>query len=124
MVIPQSLRNEKLRLAHEGHQGIVKMKTRQRSKVWWPKMDGDGERICERCHGFQVVGDFCEPEPMLRVEPPSGGSYLVQHLLSPLFSVENLLVIVDSYSSRHYEVNHDAKDNRSTDTDMRYTRLP
>ena len=64
IVIPQALRNEVLRLAHEGHQGIVKMKNRLRSKVWWPKMDGDAERICKRCHGCQVVDrsvdtDFC-----------------------------------------------------------------
>ena len=43
MVIPQSLRSEVLRLAHEGHQRVVKMKNQLRSKVWWPKMDCDAE---------------------------------------------------------------------------------
>ena len=36
IVIPEALRGEVLRLAHEGHQGIVKMNTRLRTKVWWP----------------------------------------------------------------------------------------
>ena len=34
IVIPEKLRPRVLRLTHEGHQGIVKMKERLRSKVW------------------------------------------------------------------------------------------
>lgn len=41
IVIPQSLKSEELLLAHEGHQGIVKTKSRLRIKVWWPKRDHD-----------------------------------------------------------------------------------
>ena len=69
IVIPEALRGEVLRLAHEGHQGIVKMKARLRTKVWWPKMDLDAERVCKSCHGCQVVGDLQPPERMKRVEP-------------------------------------------------------
>ena len=72
IVIPQSLRSEVLRLAHEGHQGIMKMKTHLRSKVWWPKIDSDAKKVCRSCPRCQVVGEFCPPEPMQRVEPPSG----------------------------------------------------
>ena len=36
LIIPKSLREQVLQLAHEGHQGIVK--TKIRSKVWWLKM--------------------------------------------------------------------------------------
>ena len=39
IVIPRRLRDGVLHLTHEGHQGIVKMKQRFRSKVWWPRMD-------------------------------------------------------------------------------------
>ena len=39
IVIPVSLRKRVLELAHEGHQGIVKMKDRLRNKVWWPNMN-------------------------------------------------------------------------------------
>ena len=45
IVIPEKLRQRVLRLAHEGHQGIVKMKERLRSKVWWPGVDKDAECI-------------------------------------------------------------------------------
>ena len=104
IVIPKSLRGEVLRLAHEGHQGIVKMKNRLRAKVWWPKMDNDTEQVCKSCHGCQVVGEFCPPEPMQRVEPPSGPWQDVAiDVLGPLPSGENLLVVVDYYS-RFFEV--------------------
>ena len=36
IIIPTGLREMVLQLAHEGHQGVVKMKDRLRSKVWWP----------------------------------------------------------------------------------------
>ena len=41
IVIPQSLKSEELLLEHEGHEGIVKTKTRMRIKIWWPKRDHD-----------------------------------------------------------------------------------
>ena len=104
IVIPQSLRSEVLRLAHEGHQGIVKMKNRLRTKVWWPKIDHDAAQVCKSCHGCQVVGEFCAPEPMQRVEPPSRPWQDVAiDVLGPLPSGENLLVVVDYYR-RFFEV--------------------
>ena len=64
IVIPKPLPEEVLRLAHKGHRGIVKMKARLRSKVWWPKIDSDAKWACKSCHGCQVVGKFQVPEPM------------------------------------------------------------
>ena len=104
IVLPQILRSEVLRLAHEGHQGIVKMKNRLRTKVWWPKKDHNAEQVCKSCHGCQVEGEFCATEPMQRVEPPSGPWQDVAiDVLGPLPSRENLLVVVDYYS-RFFEV--------------------
>ena len=40
------LRQRVVELAHEGHQGIVKMKERLRFKVWRPGIDKDAERKC------------------------------------------------------------------------------
>jgi hypothetical protein len=39
IVIPASLRKKLLKLAHEGHQGIVKTKQRLRDIVWWPGIE-------------------------------------------------------------------------------------
>ena len=57
-VIPNTLRMRVLEVAHKG------TKSRLRTKVWWPKMDSDAERICKSCHGFEVVGQLNVPEPM------------------------------------------------------------
>ena len=50
------------------------------------------------------MGEFCPPEPMQRVEPPSGPWQDVAiDVLGPLPSGESLLVVVDYYS-RFFEV--------------------
>ena len=104
LIIPKSLREQVLQLAHEGHQGIVKTKNRLRSKVWWPKMDTEAERLCRKCHGCQVTGEPNKPEPMHRVVPPSGPwQDCACDILGPLPSGEYIFVIVD-YFSRYYEI--------------------
>ena len=49
IVFPKALRGEVLRLAHEGHQGILKMKARLRTQGWCPKIDSDAEWVCKSC---------------------------------------------------------------------------
>ena len=46
IVIPKRLRPRVLSLAHEGHLGIVGTRQKLRSKVWWPRMEKDGEKHC------------------------------------------------------------------------------
>ena len=55
IVIPTVLRQRVVELAHEGHQGMVKMKERLRSKVGWPGVDKDAKRKCRECYGCQLV---------------------------------------------------------------------
>jgi hypothetical protein len=71
IVIPDSLRDQVVRLGHEGHQGIVKTKQRLRTNVWWPKMDNDVDKVCKSCYGCQLVAQPSPPEPMKRSELPS-----------------------------------------------------
>jgi hypothetical protein len=44
-VIPSMLREQVLKLAHEGHPGVVKRKQRCRHSVWWPGIGNDVERL-------------------------------------------------------------------------------
>ena len=98
------MRDDVLRLAHEGHQSIVKMQNRLRAKVWWPKMDAATEKLCRSCHRCQVVGEHCGPEPMQRVERPTRPwQDIAVDLIGPLPTGESLLVVVDYYS-HFYEV--------------------
>ena len=105
IVVPQELRSQVLALAHEGHQGIAKTKSRLRSKVWWPGIDRDAEATCRRCVSCQVVaGPPHTPPPVMSTALPSGPwQYLAIDLLGPLPSGNSLLVTVD-YHSRFFEV--------------------
>ena len=72
IVVPKKLRGRVIELGHEGHQRLVKMKQRLRTKVWWPGIDKDAEKFCKTCHGCQVVGGLCNPEPLHMTELPQG----------------------------------------------------
>ena len=83
---------------------MVKVKCRQRSKVRWPKVDADAEKLCNSGHGCQAVSEYSAPEPMAQANPPSGPwQNCAADILGPLPSGENLLVIVDYYG-RYFEV--------------------
>ncbi|CAG2215593.1 unnamed protein product [Mytilus edulis] len=104
IVIPISLREQVLQLAHEGHPGIVVMKTRLRSKVWWPGIDKSIEKFCRSCYGCQLVSQPSKPEPLKRTELPSAPwQHLAADLLGPLPSNHYMFVLVDYYS-RYFEV--------------------
>jgi hypothetical protein len=49
-VVPRSLKNKMLRLCHENHIGISKMKAVLRASVYWPGMDKDVEAFCRTCN--------------------------------------------------------------------------
>ena len=48
-MVPKKLRGRVIELDHEGHQGLLKMKPRLRTKVWWPGIDKDAENFCKTC---------------------------------------------------------------------------
>ncbi len=49
MVMPSQLRTQVVEEIHEGHPGIVRMKSFARSYVWWPAMDSDLENKVRSC---------------------------------------------------------------------------
>ena len=104
IVIPNALRN----------QGIVKTKTRLRSKVWWPKMDSDTEKLCKtwlpgggRVWGPRADVTCCAPYCSLaryQRRPVRTTSYEVKYLSgSGLF--QQIL------GGRRLEVHNKCKDN-------------
>ena len=66
IVIPKNLRATVLTIGHEGHLGVVSMKQRLRTKVWWPKLEKDVEKFVRTCDGCQLVSRPDPPPP-----PPS-----------------------------------------------------
>lgn len=99
IVVPVTLRERVLELAHEGHQGIVKTKDRLRSKVWWPNMNSMVERHCKKCLGCQAVTPVTTTPPVKTTTMPTKPwRDLAVDLMGPLPTGESLLVTVDYYS--------------------------
>lgn len=104
IVVPKKLRGRVIELGHEGHQGLVKMKQRLRTKVWWPGIDKDAENFCKTCHGCQVVGGLCNPEPLHMTELPQGPwQDIAIDFMGPLPSGDYVFAVTDYYS-RYVEI--------------------
>ena len=104
IIIPKCLRKQILDLAHEGHQGIVKCKSRLRQKVWWPGIDREVEQYVRNCKPCLLMSGNNKPEPLKPTPlPDRPWQHIGVDLCGPLPSGENLLVAVDYYS-RWFEV--------------------
>lgn len=98
LVIPQSLRERILKIAHEHHQGIVKTKSLLREKVWWPNIDKEVETMIKSCIPCLSVSNSDPPEPM-KTHVMSGPWEKVHvDLCGPFPSGEYILGIVDANS--------------------------
>ncbi|XP_053698986.1 uncharacterized protein LOC128745955 [Sabethes cyaneus] len=69
-VIPPSLRDKALRVAHEGHPSIAKMKCIIRQRVWWPGMATNVQNWVESCETCATNGKPEKATPMQRVFIP------------------------------------------------------
>lgn len=56
IVLPSTLRSRAIKIAHEGHQGIVKTKQLLREKVWFPGIDKEVQRVVGECMACQANG--------------------------------------------------------------------
>jgi hypothetical protein len=72
IVVPVSLRNRIVQLAHRGHQGIVKTKALIRSRVWFPGIDAHVERTVKNCVECQANTDRQQYAPLKPSEMPAG----------------------------------------------------
>ncbi|XP_057299437.1 uncharacterized protein K02A2.6-like [Hydractinia symbiolongicarpus] len=104
IVIPPTLRESIISIAHEGHQGQVRTKQRLRKKVWWPRMGSSVEAHIKSCHGCQVTAGAQIKTPVVMTEiPDSAWLMLGCDLCGPFPTGEHLLVCIDYYS-RYPEV--------------------
>ena len=70
VVIPSALKERVLEEIHEGHTGIVKMKSIARIHVWWPKIDVDSERTVSKCTACQETSRDPVRAPLHSWEQP------------------------------------------------------
>ncbi|XP_062541439.1 uncharacterized protein K02A2.6-like [Armigeres subalbatus] len=102
-VIPSSLREKALRVAHEGHPSLAKMKSIIRQRVWWPGLALSVQEWIGSCETCLTNGKPERPTPMQRIFAPKvvwetiaidfNGPYAVLGGIS-------ILVVVD-YRSRY-----------------------
>ncbi|XP_026553619.1 uncharacterized protein K02A2.6-like, partial [Pseudonaja textilis] len=98
VVIPATLRVPILKVLHEGHPGIVRMKALARSYVWWPGMDAQiasWVSSCQPCQETRAAPPAATPTKWESTSAP--WSRLHIDLAGPVHG-RTFLVVVDSYS--------------------------
>ena len=98
IVIPKSLQEHVVNLAHEGHQGLVKTKSLLREKVWFPNIDKLVETKVKSCGACSVATPESKRGP-LRMSPlPAAPWKELSVDFAELPNKEYLLLITDDYS--------------------------
>lgn len=70
IIIPDVLKEQVIKLVHEGHQSIVQRRKCLKSKVWWPEMDKMTEKEMKECYLGQVVRENVSPEKLRSMALP------------------------------------------------------
>ena len=99
IVIPLSLQERVISIAHEGHQGITKTKELLRTKVWFPRLDALVEKKISSCHTCQINHPTVNYEPLRMTGMPNGPWENVDiDFYGPTPDGTDLLVLIDQYS--------------------------
>ena len=107
IVLPQSLQQRAVDIAHATHLGLSKTKALIREKVWFPKMDEMIQTTIKQCIPCQAVGKSNPHQPIESTEMPKGPwEKLHMDFYGPLPSGEYLLVVIDRYSINESIYNH------------------
>lgn len=100
IVLPKTLQDKVIDIAHKGHQGMAKTKAFLRSKVWFPHVDGRVENRITNCKPCQLlIPERHNMEPLQMSEQPWGPwENPSMDFCGPLPTGEYLFVIIDEYS--------------------------
>ena len=98
VIIPPSQRQAVMEELHEGHPGIVCMKSLARSHIWWPGMDAELEQKVKACQGCQQTQPLPATAPLHPwIWPAKPFQRVHIDFLGP-FRGHMWLVLVDSHS--------------------------
>jgi len=98
VVIPKKYQRRVLDELHQGHIGVVKMKSLARSYVWWPGIDRDIENAVKSCPGCQLVQKAPALAPLHPWEWPSNPWERIHIDYAGPFMGSMFLVVVDAHS--------------------------
>ena len=99
IIIPLSLQQRAVDIAHKNHQGLSKTKALLQEKIWFPGIDELAQQTLQSCLACQAVGHQRSPEPLHLQEIPKGAWEKIHiDFYGPLPSGDYLLVVIDCYS--------------------------
>lgn len=98
VIIPQQGTKMLLKLLHQSHPGMSRMKGLARSYVWWPGMDQDVERVVNHCEACQWHSKSPATAPLHPWEWPEKPWTRLHVDYAGPFLGKMFLVLVDSHS--------------------------
>ena len=98
IVLPEALQNRAAKIAHAGHQGIVKTMALLREKVWFKNMLPLVEENIKNCHTYQISTLKLAREPLQMCPLPAAPWAEVSADFGHLQNGKYLLVVTDEYS--------------------------
>lgn len=98
IVIPAVLRTQVLKLCHQGHPGIQRMKSLARNYAYWPGMDRDIENLVQQCSPCASAAKQ-PPQATLHSWPPATKPWERVHIdyAGPHLG-RHFLIVVDAFS--------------------------
>ncbi|XP_058463779.1 uncharacterized protein K02A2.6-like [Malaya genurostris] len=103
IVIPGSLREKVIQIAHMGHQGSTAMKAQLRGKIWFPLMDKSVDNVVRNCKPCKMTSIPEKPNPLTRRLPTEPWQDLAIDFKEGLPDNVSLLVVV-CYTSRFVQI--------------------
>jgi transposase InsO family protein len=101
LVVPTTLQQRVVQIAHSSHQGETKTKALLREKVWFPKMDTlvvDNVRSCIACQATTTANAPTLSPLQMTPLPPGPWQHVAVDFLGPVLDSRYLMVVIDEYS--------------------------
>ncbi|PFX30057.1 Retrovirus-related Pol polyprotein [Stylophora pistillata] len=99
IVVPKSLQDHVINLAHEGHQWLVKTKSLLRERVWFPHIDKLVESKVKSCEASMIATPECKREPLQTSPLPAAPWKKLSLDFAEIPNKEYLPLITDDYST-------------------------
>lgn len=100
-MIPDALKQQTLKLLHDGHWGVVKMKQLARQHIWWYKIDEDIVQIASKCGICKMENQAPPKEYQSWPNATKPWSRVHIDFAGPIFN-SMWLICVDSFSQFPY----------------------
>lgn len=115
-VVPTSLQEKALRLAHRGHFGMSSMKRNLRRSLWWPKLSKQVEDSVKKCVTCERISQQVKPVPLSSRSLPEEPMEVIQadFLYIPKYGSQEFLMVTDVYSRMFWIIEMRHTDGSST----------